>query len=232
MRMLQLTHTCLYLLRWYGENVFVLEFVEQWHLKLTQCSENDFTVTLTAKHLNDKILHWCFSFVAWNSVPNTAKIIWHRKCPDLQSIEAETVQWDSLTHPSTMIMHPLACISIALIWVTSQEKRIYDLKKKNQELEKFKFVLDYKIKELKKQIEPRENEIKAMNEQIQEVSQKRLLLQQFFWKACYALCWPHCRWNRSWSVSTRETKVWTWRTRNCCRSWKQPTKKCTQRDNE
>ena len=53
-----------------------------------------------------------------------------------------------------------------------QEKRIYDLKKKNQELEKFKFVLDYKIKELKKQIEPRENDIKNMKEQIQEVSGK------------------------------------------------------------
>ena len=50
-----------------------------------------------------------------------------------------------------------------------QEKRIYDLKKKNQELEKFKFVLDYKIKELKKQIEPRENDIKNYKEQIQEV---------------------------------------------------------------
>lgn len=50
-----------------------------------------------------------------------------------------------------------------------QEKRIYDLKKKNQELEKFKFVLDYKIKELKKQIEPRETDIKNMKEQIQEV---------------------------------------------------------------
>ena len=53
--------------------------------------------------------------------------------------------------------------------MTLQEKRIYDLKKKNQELEKFKFVLDYKIKELKKQIEPRENDIKQMKEQIQEV---------------------------------------------------------------
>ncbi|GAB5574965.1 cilia- and flagella-associated protein 57 isoform X1 [Prionailurus iriomotensis] len=50
-----------------------------------------------------------------------------------------------------------------------KEKRIYDLKKKNQELEKFKFVLDYKIKELKKQIEPREDEIKVMKEQIQEM---------------------------------------------------------------
>lgn len=55
------------------------------------------------------------------------------------------------------------------LFTALQEKRIYDLKKKNQELEKFKFVLDYKIKELKKQIEPRENEIKEMKEQIQEM---------------------------------------------------------------
>ena len=44
------------------------------------------------------------------------------------------------------------------------------MKRKNQELEKFKFVLDYKIKELKKQIEPREIEIKDMKEQITNVS--------------------------------------------------------------
>ncbi|KAF0306764.1 Cilia- and flagella-associated protein 57 [Amphibalanus amphitrite] len=50
--------------------------------------------------------------------------------------------------------------------INEKEKRIYDLKKKNQELEKFKFVLDYKIKELKKQIEPREAEIKDMKETI------------------------------------------------------------------
>ena len=50
-----------------------------------------------------------------------------------------------------------------------KEKRIYELKRKNQELEKFKFVLDYKIKELKKQIEPREIEIKEMKEQITNV---------------------------------------------------------------
>ena len=46
-----------------------------------------------------------------------------------------------------------------------QEKRIYDLKKKNQELEKFKFVLDYKIKEQKKMVEPREMEIKDLKEE-------------------------------------------------------------------
>ena len=68
--------------------------------------------------------------------------------------------------------------------IQEKEKRTYDLKKKNQgtvlfslpacwannlELEKFKFVLDYKIKELKKQIEPREREIRANQEQIHEM---------------------------------------------------------------
>ena len=53
--------------------------------------------------------------------------------------------------------------------IGDKEKRIYDLKKKNQELEKFKFVLDYRIKELKRQIEPRENEITDMKEQIKEM---------------------------------------------------------------
>ena len=44
------------------------------------------------------------------------------------------------------------------ITIGDKEKKIYELKKKNQELEKFKFVLDYKIKELNRQIEPRECE--------------------------------------------------------------------------
>jgi len=42
------------------------------------------------------------------------------------------------------------------------EKKIYLLKKKTQELEKFKFVLDFKIKELKKDITPREKEITCL----------------------------------------------------------------------
>ena len=46
------------------------------------------------------------------------------------------------------------------------------MKKKNQELEKFKFVLDYKIKELRRQMEPRENEIKRMKEQIRKVNKR------------------------------------------------------------
>ncbi|RHY57558.1 hypothetical protein DYB34_009382 [Aphanomyces astaci] len=56
--------------------------------------------------------------------------------------------------------------------IGEKEKRIYDLKKKNQELEKFKFVLDYKIKELKRQIEPRENEISDMKDQIKEMDRE------------------------------------------------------------
>ena len=35
-----------------------------------------------------------------------------------------------------------------------------------QELEKFKFVLDYKIKELKKKIEPKEEQIADMKDQV------------------------------------------------------------------
>lgn len=43
--------------------------------------------------------------------------------------------------------------------IEEKEKRIFQLKSKNQELEKFKFILDFKIKELKSQIEPRERTI-------------------------------------------------------------------------
>jgi WD40 repeat protein len=47
--------------------------------------------------------------------------------------------------------------------------RIFELRKKNQELEKFKFVLDYKITELKRQIQPRKLEMKQMSEQIRQM---------------------------------------------------------------
>ncbi|NXI62239.1 CFA57 protein, partial [Anseranas semipalmata] len=53
--------------------------------------------------------------------------------------------------------------------IQDKEKQIYDLKKKNQELEKFKFVLDHRIGQFKKQIESRENDIKTMKEQIHEM---------------------------------------------------------------
>ncbi|TPX41520.1 hypothetical protein SeMB42_g05538 [Synchytrium endobioticum] len=50
------------------------------------------------------------------------------------------------------------------------ERRMYDLKKKNQELEKFKFVLDFRIKELKEQVEPREQDISRMRDGIEEIN--------------------------------------------------------------
>jgi len=68
-----------------------------------------------------------------------------------------------------------------------QEKRIYELKTKNQELEKFKFVLNYRIKELEKELEPKEKELKEMKVQISEVvSFNSVLIVLFlcchFWK--------------------------------------------------
>ena len=50
-----------------------------------------------------------------------------------------------------------------------KERRLHDLKKKNQDLKKFKFVLDYKIEELRKTIEPKEREISMLKEQIDGV---------------------------------------------------------------
>mmetsp|Transcript_9007 Transcript_9007/g.25093 ORF Transcript_9007/g.25093 Transcript_9007/m.25093 type:complete len:1245 (-) Transcript_9007:111-3845(-) len=51
--------------------------------------------------------------------------------------------------------------------IFDKEQRINDLKKQNQELEKFKFVLDYKIKELKAQIDPKTGAIESMKKQTQ-----------------------------------------------------------------
>merc|ERR1719203_2368567 len=51
--------------------------------------------------------------------------------------------------------------------IEHKEEKIYELKKQNQELEKFKFVLDYKIKELKAQIDPKNDDIASMLTQIQ-----------------------------------------------------------------
>ena len=50
--------------------------------------------------------------------------------------------------------------------ILDKEKRISDLRKKNQELEKFKFVLDYKMIEFRKQVEPREHDIVKLSIQI------------------------------------------------------------------
>lgn len=53
--------------------------------------------------------------------------------------------------------------------IQDKENNIALLKRKNQELDKYKFVLNYKIKELKNQIEPKEREIREKKEQITEM---------------------------------------------------------------
>lgn len=61
---------------------------------------------------------------------------------------------------------------------------------KPSQLEKFKFVLDYKIKELKRQIEPRENEISDMRHQIEEMDlelEQVRLLPRLPWGLCTAI---------------------------------------------
>ena len=81
------------------------------------------------------------------------------------------------------------------------------MKKKNQELEKFKFVLDYKIKELKKQIEPRENEIKIMKEQI-KVGRKLFGLRKLhlvrIGKNQYVRTFQFCRCLFSWFLEVAD----------------------------
>ncbi len=75
--------------------------------------------------------------------------------------------------------------------VVDKDKRIYDLRKKNQELEKFKFVLNYKIQELKRQIMPRKKEI-----------QVRLLLLSTMSFDVHGLESWVCVWGALWPWST------------------------------
>ncbi|KZC06732.1 WD repeat-containing protein 65 [Dufourea novaeangliae] len=55
------------------------------------------------------------------------------------------------------------------VTIQDRESQIYELKRLNQELEKFKFVLNYKITELKNQIEPRDQEIRELKEKIRDM---------------------------------------------------------------
>ncbi|RNF03776.1 WDdomain 65 [Trypanosoma rangeli] len=56
--------------------------------------------------------------------------------------------------------------------IAEKERRVLDLKKKNQELEKFKFVLEYKIRELKSQIDPRDEEIRQAKSRLSEMGKE------------------------------------------------------------
>jgi len=56
--------------------------------------------------------------------------------------------------------------------IKKKEQDICDLKKETQELDLFKFVLDYKIKELKREVEPRAAEIEEMKIQTLNIDKK------------------------------------------------------------
>ena len=56
--------------------------------------------------------------------------------------------------------------------IAQNEKKILYLKKKTQELEKFKFVLDFKIKELRRDIAPREQEIHNLRIKTKEMDKE------------------------------------------------------------
>ena len=78
--------------------------------------------------------------------------------------------------------------------IQEKERKVYDLKKRNQELEKYKFVLDFRIKELKEQVEPRENEIAEMTSEIQDInteldslSRQKISLEENISKLCNVL---------------------------------------------
>ena len=65
--------------------------------------------------------------------------------------------------------------------IGEKEKKINKLKKKNQNLEKHKFVLDYKIKSLKKQIEPRQNKILSMKDKVKSLDVELETLHKKKW---------------------------------------------------
>lgn len=105
---------------------------------------------------------------------------WRRRCKfrsEIKSLEIKrsvrvqpvdyTQHWGVLVIPTLTLALTLSHTHpFALCHADEKDRKIYDLKKKHQELEKFKFVLDFKIKELKKQIEPRETQITAMKDRI------------------------------------------------------------------
>ncbi|KAI3382873.1 hypothetical protein SNEBB_003558 [Seison nebaliae] len=56
--------------------------------------------------------------------------------------------------------------------IADKEKRSFELKKTNQELEKFKFVLEFKINELQEQFEPKAAELRDVNMQTLKMEQE------------------------------------------------------------
>lgn len=64
------------------------------------------------------------------------------------------------------------------VTIQDKEQQIYDMKRLNQELEKYKFVLNHKIKELENQIEPRDREIKELKDKVRGMEAEQLDLDK------------------------------------------------------
>lgn len=56
--------------------------------------------------------------------------------------------------------------------IADKHNRIAQLRRKNQELEKFKFVLDYKVSELRRQLEPRRRDVELLKSQITQMQKE------------------------------------------------------------
>merc|ERR1711976_785963 len=56
--------------------------------------------------------------------------------------------------------------------ISTSEKKILELKKQTAELEKLRYVLTFKFNELRKEVAPKEEQIKIMNERIQEMDEE------------------------------------------------------------
>jgi len=56
--------------------------------------------------------------------------------------------------------------------INEKNKHKLDLEKENQELEKFKFVLNYKIRELKSEKQPKENKLTLLEKQKKDMERE------------------------------------------------------------
>lgn len=85
---------------------------------------------------------------------------------EIQALSTEITERNQTIHEKVII--PCSS-SFSRLWII-QSDRIRDLDLKNQELEKFQYVLEYKIGELTRLINPRMIEIERMKNQLIEVN--------------------------------------------------------------
>lgn len=90
-----------------------------------------------------------------------------------QAKAALTMQLGDLSHRMSQLHQDIDERDVV---IGDREKAIYALKKQNQELEKHKFVLDHRIRQLKAQMEPKQREIVYHN---QKIMQKNSELESF-----------------------------------------------------